>query len=376
MDFNYECIECRKCEENCSIFIATGKYSPLEKLKIIDDLRNDLEINDEQIQTIFNCTKCEACESACPQEIPLMDLFDWARHKIQTSFGLRNQKQLYLINNIVNTGNPFGQEESRLKGVPSELLKEKMDYEFKPLKSKILLHLGCMLGYRLHSMRDDVLNLFNLLEIDYTLLRDENCCGYFIWNTGDHKTARDIIQKNSEVFDQYDKIICACAGCYTFFKEHYPHNEKFYHSIEIIDKTLMKFKEEGRLDSKMLNEIRGKSMVFHDSCHLTRPHNIIMAPRRTMSCIGINSKEYSRSGIGGLCCGADGGLRIVNPELAVKIGIDRVKEAKEMESDVILTLCPFCIFNFRDATSEEEIVEVKSLYYYIHKYLKLNLKKK
>ncbi len=117
-------------------------------------------------------------------------------------------------------------------------------------------------------------------------------------------------------------------------------------------------------------------MIFHDSCHLTRPHNIIIPPRRLLHLIGCTFKEYPHYGKNGLCCGADGGLRIVNPELAGKIGLDRVKEAKDMGSDIIITLYPFCIFNFRDATLEEDKIEVHSLYYYIREYLELNLKEK
>jgi len=376
MEFNYQCIECRKCEENCSIFIATRKYGPIEKLKIIDEIRNDVEINDEKIQTIFNCTKCEACQHVCPQEIPLIELYDWARHEIKTKYGLRNKKQLHLIQNIVNSGNPFGSEESRLKGAPLELVKNKIDKQIKSSKSKILLHLGCMLGYRLNSMRDDVLKIFNILDINYKLLENENCCGYFVWNTGDHETAKKIIKQNSEDFKHYDKIICACAGCYTFFKEYYPEKEKFYHGIEIIDDRMMKLKEEGQLNSKIINNTPNKSMVFHDSCHLTRPHNIVDPPRRILKSMGVDFRDYSHSGVNGLCCGADGGMRIINPELAVKIGSDRVKEAENMNSDKIITLCPFCIFNFRDATFEEAMVGVESLYHYILICLELNLIKK
>jgi fumarate reductase (CoM/CoB) subunit B len=375
MDFNYQCIECRKCEENCSIFIATGKYSPVEKLKIIDELRNDIEIDAKKIQAIFNCTKCEACQNNCPQEIPLIELYDWARHKIKTSHGLRNKKQLYLIQNIVNSGNPFGSEESRLKGAPLELVENKIDKQLNPSKPKILLHLGCMLGYRLNSMRDDVLKIFNLLDINYNLLGDESCCGYFVWNTGDHETAEKIIKKNSEDFKNYDKIICACAGCYTFFKEHYPEKDKFYHSIEMIDDTMIKLNKEGRLRSKIVNKTPDRLKIFHDSCHLTRPHYIVDPPRRILNLMGIEFHDYSHSGVEGLCCGADGGLRIINPELAVKIGRDRVKEAEDMNSDKIITLCPFCIFNFQDATSEETTVGVESLYHYIRTYLELNLEK-
>lgn len=376
MDTNYNCIECRKCEENCSIFIATGKDGPIEKLKILDLLRNDVEITDDQIQTVFNCTKCEACQNSCPQEIPLIKLYDWARHEIHAKYGLRNPKQSILIQNIVNTGNPFGHEDSRLEGVSREFLKEKMEYEFKKSETRTLLHLGCMLGYRLHSMRDDVLAIFNLLNIDYTLLRDEQCCGYFVWNTGDHETAEEIIEQNAKVFDQYDKIICACAGCYTFFKENYPNNEKFHHCIQIIDEELKKLQDNGNLISNKNEEFSKKSIVFHDSCHLTRPHGVVEPPRRTLKTMEIDFKNYPHAGMDNLCCGADGGLRIVNPKLAVKIGRDRVNEAIELDCDTILTLCPFCIFNFRDAASEEEIVDVESLYHYIKDFLELNLKRR
>ena len=47
-----------------------------------------------------------------------------------------------------------------------------------------------------------------------------------------------------------------------------------------------------------------------------------------------------------------------------------------MESDIIITLCPFCIFNFRDAAKEVDKIEVESLYYYIRKYLEVNLQEK
>ncbi|MBN1801484.1 MAG: (Fe-S)-binding protein [Candidatus Lokiarchaeota archaeon] len=371
MNFDYKCVECRACEENCSIFITTGNNSPMEKLKIIDDLQNKIKITDDQIHTIFNCNKCEACQNSCPQQIPLIKLYDWARHEIQSSYGLRNEKQSRLIQNIVLTGNPFGSEESRLKGISLELLNKTKDQEIKRVESKTLLHLGCMLGYRLNSMRDDLLQIFDFLNINYTLLKNENCCGYFVWNTGDHATARKIIGKNSQDFNQFDKIICACAGCYTFFKEHYPNKEKFFHCIEIIDENLTRLKQEGKLHAKPLNNTVDKAILFHDSCHLTRPHKIIDAPRRVMKSIGIKYKNFARHGENSLCCGADGGLRMINPDLAIKIGLERVKEAKKVNSDGIITLCPFCIFNFRDATSEEDAIEVQSLYHHIRNYVEL-----
>jgi fumarate reductase (CoM/CoB) subunit B len=364
----YKCKNCRACEENCSIFLETGSGAAYEKLTIIERLQNGKPLTTTNIDTLFMCTKCEACQECCPEKIPLIDLYDWARHEIVQKYGLRNQKQQVLIQNIIQFGNPFGNGGSRLLGVEPNLLKRRVfrnSDKFAP--SSTLLHFGCMLGYRLQSMRDDTLEILRILNIDYALLENELCCGYFIWNTGDHESARTIIEKNQKHFKKFDKIICACAGCYTFFKEHYPNPEKFVHFIEVINQNLP-----AKEINKPVKKYSEESYIFHDSCHLTRPHKIIKPPRSIMKRIGIKLEEFPHSSEKGLCCGANGGMRIINPELAVRIGKVRVQEAKKSAADALLTLCPFCIFNFRDALPEEEHgLAIKSLYNEIKQWLSM-----
>lgn len=366
ISFNFRCKECRACEENCSIFLETGNGAAYEKLDIIERLKEKKPLTKTDIDTIFLCTKCEACQESCPEEIPLIELYDWARNKIVQQYGLRNKKQKILIKNIKKWGNPFGNEGSRLTAVDSELLDKRLfkDTDDSP-PSKILLHFGCMLGYRLQSMRDDTLEILELLKIDYSLLENELCCGYFIWNTGDHESARTIIEKNQKYFKYFDKIICACAGCYTFFKKHYPNSEKFVHFIEVINQKLP-----AKGNNKPVEKDIKKSYIFHDSCHLTRPHKITQPPRKIMKRMGMKLEEFPHNGEKGLCCGADGGMRIINPELAVRIGKVRVQEAKKSGADALLTLCPFCIFNFRDALPEKgEGLAIKGLYNEIKQWL-------
>ena len=91
----------------------------------------------------------------------------------------------------------------------------------------------------------------------------------------------------------------------------------------IIDEALIEKKNEGKLQSNLLDEIISISRVFHDSCHLTRPHNVIDPLRRVLHLIGGNCKEFSHFGKDRLCYGVDRALRIMNPELVVKIGLDR-----------------------------------------------------
>ncbi|MHA1490643.1 MAG: (Fe-S)-binding protein [Promethearchaeota archaeon] len=371
--FQYECIKCRACEKACSIFITTGKYGPVEKLEVIELLLKNENLTKKQEHTIFYCNKCEGCQEACPQEIPLIELYDWARHEIYKKVGFQSQKQAILTKNILNEGNPFGKKESRLKGVSSKILRKRIvGSNQNPSRSKVLLHLGCMLSYRLQKMRDDVLSILDLLEVDFSILRDEHCCGYFIFNTGDHESAKVAIEKNLPQFEEFNTIICACAGCYIFFKKQYPNSFKFKHIIEIIDQKMRELQLKGILPIENNKEIN-KAISFHDSCHLTRPFGITQAPRNILKTLKYKINEFPHSGKEGLCCGADGGMRILNPELALKIGTERVKEAKNSGSSMLLTLCPFCIYNFREANLKISEFKIGSLYREILAYLKKNL---
>ncbi|MBD3350937.1 MAG: hypothetical protein GF364_05570 [Candidatus Lokiarchaeota archaeon] len=334
--------------------------------KVIHD-SEDITINDEEIKNIFNCTKCEACQTVCSQGLPLIEMFDWTRSKINEKYGFRNKKQEYLVKNIIETGNPFAEKSSRLASVPDEIKRAKI-FDKKTNNGKVLVHLGCMLAYRLKDMRNDVLKILELLDIDYVLLEDEECCGYFIWNTGDHKSAEKVIRKNEKKFKPFSKIICACAGCFTFFKSNYKENIKFEHFIETIYHRFIEIEERNEIKIQKEAKLQ-KPVIFHDSCHLTRPHGIIDEPRIIMNKMGLKLTEFSMSKDKGLCCGADGGMRIVNPKLSLEITKDRTKEAAT-KSKKLYTLCPFCIYNFYEA--KQQGLEIGSLYQTIRVFLEKN----
>jgi len=196
-------------------------------------------------------------------------------------------------------------------------------------------------------MGKSLINVLNKLKVDYTLSPDEFCCGYFIFNTGDHDSANKVIEKNKQYFSQYDTIITACAGCYTFIKQNYGLEVPIKHVIEVIDEKL----KTSDLD---LSKLEDKEIIFHDSCHLTRPHGIIKPPRDVLTSLGFKLKEFDRSKDKGICCGADGGMKIINPEFSREIGTFRLKDAKK-KADIVLTLCPFCMHNFKDCSESNGI---------------------
>lgn len=334
-----KCKLCRSCEDICSIFLTLKKYAPHEKLATVKDIIENLE-KPNSWESVFFCTKCEACDVECPEEIPITRIIDLGRSLCVDKWGLQYPRQEELIANIFKFGNPFGKEESRTKW-----LNDPVSHN-----SSTLLYLGCMISYPMQAMGRSIVKILNKLKIDFTISPNERCCGYFIYNTGNHQAAQKLIDQNSEEFDQYEHIIAACAGCYTFLKDYYPLKSQLRHVIEVIFERV----EELGLTEKM----KEKTAVFQDSCHISRLHRITEPPRKLLEAMKFKVYEFDKA----LCCGADGGMRIINKDLALEVGKDRLLEAKE-KSNLLLTLCPFCIHNFREAAETYDIdIQIASIF--------------
>ncbi|MHA1143897.1 MAG: (Fe-S)-binding protein [Candidatus Helarchaeota archaeon] len=345
------CTECRACEKTCSIFQALKNYSPLDKLKAAKRIFESDE-KPSNWEEVFLCTKCEACQEVCPEGVPIIDIIDKARGTCVEKWGIQYPRQESLIKNILDHGNPFGIKSSRTAWLEERL----------PKSSKTLFHVGCMISYYFSSVGSSLVKLLKKLNVDFTIAEDEFCCGFFVFNTGDHETAKKIIEKNNLKFEKYDKIITACTGCYYFLKQKYPIKDKVVHVSEVIWE---------HLKDKSLKEhaLSGSDVTYHDSCHVVRPFGLIETPRKILKKMQYNIVEPTYSKGETMCCGADGGMRIINPSLALEIAAWRLDEINSI-ANVVFTACPFCIHHFREVVNKKTMpLEVKDLYIELEKLL-------
>jgi Fe-S oxidoreductase len=345
-----KCSKCKKCEEVCSIFLFTNKFTPYEKLEVVKEIFQN-SLKPDNWETVFLCTKCEACDYICPEKIPLTRIVDEGRKTCVEKWGIQYSRQQVITQNILNTGNPFANKESRTAWLEEDI----------PKKSKNLLHLGCMISYSNPQMGKSIVSVLKKLGVEFKISPEEFCCGYFVYNTGNHEVANQIIEKNINEFKKFKQIITACAGCYTFLKEHYDLTTQLKHVIEIISE---------KIQNKSINSsIKRKIAIFLDSCHLTRPHGIIESPRVILEEMGYKLKEFDLTKEKGLCCGADGGMRIINKTFALEMGKKRLEKAIE-KSDIIFTLCPFCIHNLKEAAQTFDInIQIKDIFEELNKLL-------
>jgi Fe-S oxidoreductase len=148
-----------------------------------------------------------------------------------------------------------------------------------------------------------------------------------------------------------EKVVTSCAGCYKTFKKDY--FQILGVEIDVIH-TSQLFNElikEGKLEVDFLD----KNITYHDPCHLGRHLEEYDAPREVLNKI-TKLIEMERNREKSRCCGAGAGVRSAYPEITRDIAKMRIEDAKNIEAEIVVTSCPFCILNLKFAAKDDKVV--------------------
>lgn len=333
---NFGCTECRLCSEVCSMSVVFGdKYSPEKKLLSAGEIMAG-KGKPTDIKNIYQCTKCGACEDACPEGIKITSIIDDARREYVTRRGVKFSAQRELIKNTFQYGTPFGNTSTRI------LFHQEHGSDMRDT----VLFFGCFSSYKNKDIATASFNILGKLGVKFRCLGEEEpCCGYFIFNTGDHTSANKIVENNKKLFKEkgVKRIITVCPGCSTFLMKYYKMDIEIVHISKLISDVF----EEREIPLKK----RNGTVAFHDACNIGRSLGLYQEPRRMITALGYNLVEMELSKENAICCGADGGMKIAFPGFAIEIGKARLDGMPEGCSR-LFTICPFCFANFEEVSNK------------------------
>ncbi|MGQ9758984.1 MAG: (Fe-S)-binding protein [Candidatus Methanomethylicaceae archaeon] len=342
MKHNYKdlaeiCTLCGACAEVCPFYKATGnmKYGAMAKVEAAQRLFKGASLNDEDLKTIFLCTRCDQCHSYCPLNIPISVIVQGARALLRRS-GSVPEKYITIADAIIKTGSPMGAPpERRLAYIP--------DGFAPPEKAKYLYVPGCWSGIRLPETAKATVELLRRAGMDFTALGSrEWCCGLFLIDTGMLEEAGRLAEKNTLLFESTgaEYVITECPSCHDVFKNIYPQlYRRPEYEVVHISEVLRDLLAEGRIKVRRSRT----QIVYKDSCPLVRRNSIMEAPREVLKDVA-DLIEYSESGMNALCCGAPAGVKPVYPEIANRLAEMLVEEAKEKGADIGVG-CVFCMYH-------------------------------
>jgi len=342
-------------------------------------LNNRLEYTDELLNVIYRCSACGGCSVSCgymfdlePQEV----IIELRNKLVEDGFGPMPKHRKW-PDYIREKHNPYNEDhEKRIAWMPENIELDE--------NSDLVYFVGCTTSYRRTEIAKATVRILNDLGVKFKILHpNEYCCGSPLLKTGQKKEALELMKQNVEIFKKakVKKILTSCAGCYHMFKVEYPKilNTEFkvLHTAEFLDNLV----KEDRLKFEKSVDLK---VTYHDPCHLGRlgepyipwkgelvevipgvimpvppkpvrrgTNGIYEAPRNVLKNIpGIKLVEMERIKEYAWCCGAGGGVKAAFPDFALWTASKRIEEAKTTGAEAIVSCCPFCSTNLKDAIRE------------------------
>jgi Fe-S oxidoreductase len=306
-------------------------------------MEGKLSVTEAVAQAFLRCTTCMNCTVNCPSGVDPQEMVKYARKEF-VQLGMDNGFKA-MAETMAKYGNIYGEE-------------KRVDWGHKKGHAPIVLFLGCVGTYREEESVRETLQLLDILKLDYTLI-DEVCCSGVLEDVG-YKIIEDLAKQNiREIKNTGAKnLITTCPYCYRVFKDH-PAYQNLGVKLSHITQFLKDFNFEVRTQ---------KRVTYHDPCDLGRHAGIYEEPREIIRKIAPNFVEPLRTRENAMCCGAGGGFRGSFPKESVRIARNRLSQIiEETGAEILLTECPSCLHNFRNARRQKQKIEIYNITEFIGK---------
>jgi len=358
------CIHCGFCRLGCPTFSVTQRESRNARGRnalAFYFMNGSIEPSAGLAESFYSCTTCQACTYFCPAQIKVDEIVEGARRKLYES-GLVPEPLIGVRDNIFKTGNVYASaREERVDIYPPALREKAKAGQVRP-EAETLLFMGCVPSYLDMKMVPSLIKPLDCSGVDYTVLgAEETCCGFplFLMGADEFRPHQEKVLERIKATHAHE-LVTPCAGCYKTFKNLYPQIKdlglEVYHSVHYLERLI----REGRLN---LTEVLEKRVTYHDPCDLGRAFKIFEEPRNILKKIpGLEYVEMARNRLQARCCGGGGGVAANNPEMAVDMAAERVRDALEVGAEIIVSGCAACKDNLRKgarAIPKEERGKIK-----------------
>jgi len=347
------CTKCSICHSACPAAIDERFLGPstlTANYRFITDSRDSG--SDERLKpmadNIWLCTSCNSCTMFCPKLVNCSNaVVDDRSLMVEAGEIPRTVKDV--LESVFKYHNPMGTHQSKRMEWANDLNVKTFP---TVARADILYFVCCSTAYdiRNREIARTMAPLFNRLGFDYaTLGAEEWCCGDHMLRMGEKGLFEELSLHNIGMFKKFntEKIVTLSPHCYNTFKNDKPYADaklNVQHYTQFVAETIDK-------DELKLYKAVKKRVAYHDPCFLGKRNEIYDAPRQILQSIkGLELVEMKRTRQCSFCCGGGAG-RVWTEEAAPEKRpcVDRIKEALELDVDIVSVACPFCVTTLEDA---------------------------
>ncbi len=336
----------------CAIKNVLGfeAYASRGRIMIMNDLLNErLPLDNDIRDWAYTCTTCKNCMETCTATadgINLPDMMEALRKDlVANNFDMPKHREIEA--SINELGNPYKE--------PADKRLALFGKREWPETAPVIYYVGCTSSYREKEIAKTMVELFDKLGVDYTVLPNEQCCGSVLLRLGRTKSSARLTKSNLAQMKAAgaETVVTACAGCFRTWKVDVP-KQGFEYDYEILHITeyLDRLIQEGKAAFESPKSI---TVTYHDPCHLGRHAEVYEAPRRVIEAVeNVTLVEMETNKRYAHCCGSGGGVKGSYGDLANEVAGNRIKEAQETGASLLVTACPFCHRGLEDGAKSIE----------------------
>jgi len=233
--------------------------------------------------------------------------------------------------------------------------------------------LGCIAPNRYPGIEAATRKSLSEFGIDLLDVRGASCCpAPGVFGSFDLWTWLVVAARNIVIAEEMNAdITTTCNGCYATLQEA---NHLLKHNVDLRNRVNESLAKAGRqyrgslevkhviellsdevgferIEKKVKKPLKGVKIAVHYGCHFLKPSETRMhgSPERPavlddlVRALGAESIDYKDKA---MCCGAGGGVRAANLEIALDMTAEKIDNMIEAGADCLMTPCQFCHLQF------------------------------
>jgi glycolate oxidase iron-sulfur subunit len=390
------CTKCGFCISSCPVYqeehvesaVARGKIMLIRAL-----LDGDLTLTDEMAAELNKCTLCLTCAQNCPAGtqvptvvtaaradktarqgiafpyniiyrwlLPRRRLFGWVVRFASRFQGIFLPKTEGTLRHLSFFLAALGKGR-HIPQIAPKFLRQSVPEVNPPLpgvevKYTVGYFTGCMTDYVFPELGKKIINFLTRNGIEVIVPRGQGCCGAPVFlGAGDFSTGRKMADTNVRAFRGLDYIITDCATCASAMKDYVKfladNDERrqlyreFAAKIKDITEFLVDVVKLPPSAYRVAEEFRGKTVTWHEPCHLGRYLGVKEQPRQILK--SLPDIKYVEMPDANRCCGMAGTFSVYFYELSKKIADKKVADIVATGADIVVTDCPGCQIQLLDS---------------------------
>lgn len=381
------CVHCGFCTATCPTYRLMGDEldGPRGRIYLIKEmLEQDRPPSATDVRHIDRCLSCLSCMTTCPSGVNYMHLVDHARHHIEETH--RRPFKDRVLRDLLGRFMPNGQKMRRalaigrlvrplarlIPGAVGRLLgllptiskNTVVTPNFSPQifpavgdrRYRVALLAGCVQQPIAPQINQATINVLTRLGCEVVVPKSAGCCGALTHHLGQTARARDAALTNIKSWHELihdgglDAIISNASGCGTMVKDY---GYLFRNDPDVADEAdaiaglardISEFIDTiGLPETLALPDIR---VAYQSACSLQHGQKIHRQPISLLEACGFEVVEPVNAH---LCCGSAGTYNILQPEISVRLGDEKIQALEALSPHAIATGNIGCMVQLQQA---------------------------